>query len=82
MILNRVVDIKGHGFCPYNRILGVIFLNEKNINLEMVKQGLAVVYRGRQPCGFDITPYREAEMDARKTGRSVWSQSGKKCGSE
>ena len=77
LILNRVVDIKGYGFCPYNRILGVIFLDRKNINLEMVKQGLAVVYSGRQPRGFDITPYREAEMEARKAGRGMWSRGGK-----
>ena len=77
LILNRVVDIRGYGFCPYNRILGVIFLDRKNINLEMVKQGLAVVYSGRQPRGFDITPYREAEMEARKAGRGMWSRGGK-----
>ena len=80
--MNRVVDIKGYGICPYNRILGVIFLDRKNINLEMVKQGLAAVYKGRQPYGFDITTYRQAEIEAKKAGRGMWSQSGKKCGSE
>ena len=77
LILNKAVDIKGYGFCPYNRILGVIFLDRKNINLEMVRQGLAVVYRGRQPCGFDIVPYREAETEARKAGRGIWSRGEK-----
>ena len=44
LILNKVVEIKGYGLGPYNRILGVIYLNDKNINLEMVRAGLAEVY--------------------------------------
>jgi len=48
MVLNKVVDVKGYGMGPYNRVLGVIYLNQKNINLEMVKAGLAEVYRGRE----------------------------------
>jgi endonuclease YncB( thermonuclease family) len=46
LILNRTVDIKGYGLDRYNRILGVIYLDGRNINLEMVKAGLAEVYRG------------------------------------
>ena len=43
----------------------------------MVKQGLAEVYRGKYPCGFDITPYRQAETEAFKAGRGMWSQGEK-----
>ena len=77
LVLNMVVDIKGYGFWAYNHILGVIFLGWRNVNLEMVKQGLATVYRGSQPCGFDVTPYREAETEARKAGRGIWSRGEK-----
>jgi len=45
LVLNKTVDIKGYGLGPYNRVLGVIYLDGKNINLEMVKAGLAEVYR-------------------------------------
>ena len=41
LILNKVVDIKEYGLDPYNRILGVIYMDGKNINLEMVRAGLA-----------------------------------------
>ncbi len=54
LVLNKTIAVKGHGIDRYNRILSVIYLNGKNINLEMVKASLAEVYRGRPPRGFDI----------------------------
>ena len=72
MILNKTVDIKGYGLGPYNRILGVIFLNGMNVNLEMIRAGLAEVYRGKPPKGFDIAPYRQAEKEAQEMKRGMW----------
>ena len=66
LILNKVVDIKGYGLDPYNRILGVIYMDGKNINLEMVRAGLAEVYKGRPPHGFNMKPYQQAEVEAWK----------------
>ena len=63
LVLNKTVDIKGYGLGPYNRILGVIYLDGKNINLEMVKAGLAEVYRGRAPHKFPLLPYWQAEKE-------------------
>jgi endonuclease YncB( thermonuclease family) len=77
LILNRTVDIKGYGLDGYNRVLGVIFLNGKNINLEMVRQGLAEVYQGKPPRGLDIGPYRTAEREARAAKRGMWSLGNK-----
>lgn len=57
MVLNRVVDVKGYGLGPYNRVLGVIHVDGKYVNLEMVKAGLAEVYRGRAPHRFPLIPY-------------------------
>ena len=73
LVLNKTVDIKGYGLDGYSRILGVIYLDGKNINLEMVKVGLAEAYRGRPPHGFDPAPYRNAEREARAEKRSMWS---------
>lgn len=73
LVLNKTVDIKGYGLDRYNRILGVIYLNKHNINLEMVKAGLAEVYRGKPARGFDNGPYLEAEKRARKTKIGIWS---------
>ena len=34
----------------------------------MIKSGLAEVYRGKPPRGFDTAPYRQAEEEARDLG--------------
>ena len=57
LVLNKVVDVKGYGTGPYNRILGVISLDCQNINLKLVESGLAEVYQGKPPKGFDLEPY-------------------------
>jgi endonuclease YncB( thermonuclease family) len=77
LVLNKVVEVKGYGLDGYNRILGLIFLGDKNINLEMVRVGLAEVYRGNPPHGFDSSPYMEVENEARASGRGMWSLEGK-----
>jgi endonuclease YncB( thermonuclease family) len=73
IVLNKIVDIKGYGLGPYNRVLSVVYFDGKNVNLELVKAGIAEAYRGKQPKGFDITPYRLAEAEAKKAGRGMWS---------
>jgi micrococcal nuclease len=72
LILNKIVDVKGYGLGPYNRILGVIFLNGKNINVQMVKEGLAEVYRGRPPRMLNLEPFWKAEREARQAKRGMW----------
>ena len=73
LVLNKFVDIKGYGLGRYNRVLGVIHLGDRNINLEMVRAGLAEVYRGKPPKGFDTAPYLEAEKRAREAKTGMWS---------
>jgi endonuclease YncB( thermonuclease family) len=75
LILNKTVDIKGYsiGPYPYDDLVGEIYLRDKNINMEMVKNGLAEVWLERPPEGFDITPYLEAERKAKAAKRGMWS---------
>jgi len=73
LILNKAVEIKYYGLDRYYRVLGVIFLEGKNINLEMVRAGLAEVYRGKPPKGFDSKPYLQAEAEAKETQKGMWS---------
>lgn len=72
LILNKNVDINGFGLDDSNRILGVISVNGMNVNLEMIKAGLAEVCRNRS-AGSDIVLYRRAEADAQKAKRGMWS---------
>ena len=77
MALNKQVFIKGYGTGPYNRILGVVYVDRKNVNLELVKAGLAEVYQGRPPRGFDLSPYLTAEAQAKSQKRGMWSLGNK-----
>jgi len=73
LVLNKTVDIREYGLGPNNRILGVIYLKGKNINLDMVKAGLAEVYRGMAPHKFPLLPYWHMEKEARDDKRGMWS---------
>jgi micrococcal nuclease len=50
----------------------VFLLNGKKINLEMVKVGLAEVYRGKPATGMDMKPYWKAEEEAKAAKRGMW----------
>lgn len=73
MVLNKQVFIKGYVLGSYNRILGVVNVDRKNINLEFLKVGLAEVYQGKPPRGFDLSPYLTAEAQAKSQKRGMWS---------
>jgi endonuclease YncB( thermonuclease family) len=73
LILNKTVDIKGYGLDRYNRILGVIYIDGKNVNLDMVEAGLAEVYRGLAPKRFNLSRYWQAEKEAREAKKGMWS---------
>lgn len=72
LVLNKQVTIKQVGLDGFNRVLGTIYVDGLNVNLEMVKQGYAEVYRGKHK--FDIRPYWEAEKEAKAKKLNIWSQ--------
>ena len=73
LVLNKSVEVKSYGADRYGRTLGVVFVNGKNVNLEMIKAGLTEVYRGKPAGGLDLEPYRKAEAEAKKAGIGMWS---------
>jgi endonuclease YncB( thermonuclease family) len=73
MVLNKYVDIVSYGNDRYGRTLGVVYVDGNNVNLEMVKAGLAGVYRGKPAPGFANDPYQKAEDAARSEGKGMWS---------
>ena len=68
LVLGEIVEIKGYGLDSFNQILGVVQVNGKNVNLEMLKEGLAEVYRGKLPEILIIKPYKQVEEEAKKAG--------------
>ncbi|MCK5098396.1 MAG: thermonuclease family protein, partial [Desulfobacteraceae bacterium] len=55
------------------RQLAEVFLNQTNINLEILKAGLAEVYKGRPAKGVNISLYRDAQTYAKKRNKGIWS---------
>jgi len=68
------VTIKPYGTDAYNRQLAEVFTGTKNLNLEMIKAGLAEVYTGKLPKKFDSQRYLKEEAKARKLGKGMWTQ--------
>jgi endonuclease YncB( thermonuclease family) len=73
LVLNKMVDIKSYGQDRYGRTLGVVYVNGINVNIEMVKAGLAEVYRGTPASGLDLDPYLQTEAEAKKANIEMWS---------
>lgn len=74
LILDRAVTLVVYGEDRYHRTLAVVYCDDRDINHAMLQAGLAEVYRGRTPDGFDKTPYLKTEADARKTHTGMWRQ--------
>ena len=74
--LNKSVEIKSYGNDRYGGTRGVVYVDGKNFNLEMVKAGLAEVYRGSSAKVFDNDPYWMAEKDAREADQGMWLLGG------
>ena len=72
-LLNKSVVLQSYGIDDYKRVLGVVYVNGRNINLTMIRAGLAEVYRGRPAAGLNLEPYRMAEDAARAARRGIWS---------
>ena len=70
----KTISLTQYGTGGYNRVLAEIFVNETNVNLEMVRSGLAEVYRGKRPGKFDASRYVQAENLAKNAQKGMWVQ--------
>lgn len=74
LIGEKDIYLKSYGTDRYNRVLAELFTDDGTlVNLEMVKLGMAEVYRGSTEKGFDVSPYKRAEAEAKRAKRGVWS---------
>ncbi len=73
LVLNKTVQFKNCGTDRYGRTLAVVFVGGKDVNIELLKAGLAEVYRGTSGTGQQMALYREAEKEAREAGRGMWA---------
>jgi endonuclease YncB( thermonuclease family) len=73
LVLNKAITIHDYGKDKYGRTLAEVYVQGRNINLELVKAGLAEVYRGSPAPGQDLAPYWKAEGEARTAKKGMWS---------
>ncbi len=72
LVAEKTVRIKFYGKDASGKSLGEIFAEKVNINIEMIRAGLAEVYRGPPARHLDIGTYREAEIKARESVKGIW----------
>lgn len=67
-IYNKNVSVIYNNKDKYGRILGTIYLNNQDINLQQIKDGFAWVYRKYSKNHF----YYKAEKEAQNTKKGLW----------
>ncbi len=72
-IQNKTIQIETHGTDKYGRTLGYIFLEKKNINEQILKQGLATLYYYEKDKHYK--KLMKAEEQARQNQRNLWQKS-------
>ncbi len=73
LVLNKPVEFKSFGTDRYGRRLAVVFVDGREVNLELLKAGLAEVYRGASTTGQPLALYWKTEKEAREAGRGMWA---------
>ncbi len=74
MVLGKQIKLKGYGMGPYNRQICEVFIGKTNINIELVKLGLAQIYEGKHPKDLEYLIYEEAQQKAIEERKGIWSQ--------
>lgn len=75
LIFNKQVTVEWNGKDRYQRILGKVMLDGRDINLEQLKNGMAWYYKAyeRDVAVADRKPYGDAEAEARASKRGLWA---------
>ncbi len=74
LLKKRKITLKSYGLGGYGRQLAEIFVDGKNINIEMVKAGLSEVYRGKKSKRLDTKQYLREEKKAKSSRLGMWVQ--------
>jgi micrococcal nuclease len=71
-IMGMQIELEIYDVDQYKRMVGIVWLNDRNINLEMIREGYAEIYVGylKEP---DRSQFIRAELEARSAKRGIWS---------
>lgn len=70
-VVDKQVEIEQTDLDGYNRPVVIIWLDQKNVNLQLVEDGYAEVYRGPAK-RLDRAPFEAAEGRARAAKKGIW----------
>jgi len=73
LVQNKSVQIESYGTDKYGRTLAYVFLNDKNINKEILQQGLATLYYYEHDSHYE--ELKQAEEFARLNQKGLWEKS-------
>lgn len=73
LLFNKQFSFEAKSRMINHQVLAVVYSDGKNVNLEMIRSGLAEVYKGSLPSDFDIEPYRNEEAAAKKQEKGMWA---------
>jgi len=73
LIQNKTIQIETYGTDKYSRTLAYIFLDDKNINEQILKQGLATLYYYEKDQHYK--KLKQAEEFARLNQKALWQKS-------
>lgn len=74
LVGNKRIQVEIYGVDRYRRLLGVILMDGRNINLGMIEAGLAEVYRGPEAGNPYQAPFQAAEAQARAATQGMRAQ--------
>jgi len=75
-VFNQAVRVESVAIDQYGRSIGKVYLGEEFVNLTMVAQGHAVVYRKYlKPCPDHEQSLLDAEAETKLRRRGFWNQS-------
>ena len=74
LVLGKFVVVREFEQDHYGHILGELFVDGQNVNLQMLRDGFAEVCRDASPPGLDLSSYWSAEENARYSKLGIRQQ--------
>ncbi|WP_186647415.1 thermonuclease family protein [Fluviispira vulneris] len=73
LIKGKKVELKNYSEDHFGRNLSEIFIDNINVNIKMIENGMAEVYRGKLNASLNLEKYFSAEKKAKKLKIGIWS---------
>ncbi|MCA9438724.1 MAG: thermonuclease family protein, partial [Candidatus Omnitrophica bacterium] len=70
LVEGKRIEVISLGKDQYDRVLGEVFIDDRNLNQELLRNGFAWWYKKHAK---DRNDYRDLQAEARENGRGLWS---------